>query len=145
MTYRYLPNFALRAIQIALLIEAIVRGLMYLLSPEQPAIKLTDLENSAPLYVWGWLFVSCAVVGLFGEALMSGTTADYSSTYDPRAWPSFLAHSGLMVLYGALTVASAVTLVKMGLFNWGVIPYDLGMLGFLHWMYARRRRGHRVH
>lgn len=142
MTYRFVPSFGLRVIQIALLIEGIVRGLMYLTMPDQPGAPLTELEQSAPLATWGVIFITFSVIGIFGEALMSGTEQYLNSEGNPRAWPSFVAHSGLMILYISLTLASTVAIINRGMGYYAVVPYDLILLAYLHWLFARRRKSH---
>ena len=142
MTYRYVPSFGLRIIQFTLLLESIVRGLMYLTMPDQPGAPLTELEQSAPLATWGVIFITFSVVGLFGEALMSGTEEHLNSGVNPRAWPSFVAHAGLMILYVTLTLAASATIIDRGMGYYAVVPYDLLMLAYLHWLFARRRKSH---
>lgn len=142
MTYRYTPTFALRIIQLVILFEAIMRGLMYLLIDKQTTQELSALEQSAPLAVWGGVFIAFGVLGLFGEALMSGTEAYMGSRGNPRAWASFMAHASLMILYVTLSLAYTASITEKGLAFMALVPYDLLMLAYLHWMFARRRKSH---
>ncbi|QKO03125.1 hypothetical protein SEA_SCAMP_29 [Mycobacterium phage Scamp] len=146
MTFRYVPAWGLRGLQLAVLFEAAMRGLMYLLMPQMAlsSDSLTELERSAPLYVWGLVFVAAAVFGLFGETLMSGTEnyLGSSSQNNPRAWPSFVAHAALMILYVTLALAYGASLYDAGAAHFAIIPYDLLMIAYLHWLFARRRKSH---
>ncbi|AQP31023.1 minor tail protein [Mycobacterium phage Tinybot] len=145
MTFRYVPAWGLRGLQLAVLMEAGLRGLMYLLLPSLPlsAASLTELERSAPLPVWGAIFIAAAVVGLFGEALMSGTEPwMLSGRGNPRAWPSFVAHAALMILYITLAMAYGASLYASNAAHFAIIPYDLLLLAYLHWLFARRRKSH---
>ncbi|AOT24686.1 minor tail protein [Mycobacterium phage Stasia] len=127
-----------------MLFEAVFRGLMYLLMPDRSTTALTQLENSAPLAVWGVVFITAAVVGLFGEALMSGTEAynGTSSQSNPRAWPSFIAHAALMILYVTLALGYGMSLYDAEAAHFAIIPYDLLLIAYLHWLFARRRKTH---
>ncbi|AEJ94516.1 minor tail protein [Mycobacterium phage Achebe] len=144
MTFRYVPAYGLRVIQLAVLFEAIVRGLMYLFMPAGSSASLTQLENSAPLTVWGAVFITAAVFGLFGETLMSGTESymGSSSHNNPRAWPSFIAHASLMILYVALAFGYGTALYQADAAHFAIIPYDLLLIAYLHWLFARRRKSH---
>ncbi|MDP7729478.1 hypothetical protein [Mycobacterium sp. TY813] len=73
MTYRYVSDRALRYGQIALLGEAVARGLNYIMAPPGQFAAMNQVEDSAPLWAWGIIFISLGVLGWFGEALMSGT------------------------------------------------------------------------
>lgn len=141
MTYRYLPNYALRMIQMVLLFEAIIRGVIYIVARHQLIPELAVITRSAPLAVWGTAFVAFGTLGLFGEALLSGTPEATSTEYTPRALPSFLAHAGLMTLYAAWTLATFAAMLPPPTVPWASMPYDLAMLSLLNWLYARRRKG----
>ncbi|QHB38059.1 minor tail protein [Mycobacterium phage Noelle] len=144
MTFRYVPAYGLRVIQLVVLFEAVFRGLMYLLMPAGSSESLTQLEKSAPLAVWGAIFIAAAMIGLFGEALMSGTEnyIGTSSQNNPRAWPSFAAHAGLMILYVTLALGYGMALYEAGAAHFAIIPYDLLLIAYLHWLFARRRKTH---
>lgn len=138
MTYRFVSDTALRVGQFALLIEAVVRGLNYLATPPRSSDALSQLELSAPLWVWGYTFIVFGVIGLFGEALLSGTQSNGS--YNPRAWPSFIAHGALMFLFMAIAVGTAVGIAERQPVYGFVSPYDLLAFAVGHWMFARRRK-----
>ncbi|AMS01026.1 minor tail protein [Mycobacterium phage ArcherNM] len=140
MTYRYTPPFGLRILQIVILIESLTRGIAYIVTP-QVVLSETDIVNSAPIQVWGSIFIAFAVLGLFGEALMSGVTKVDSSGGNPRAWPSFIAHSGLMVLYAALSLAYASAVLD-GELTLSSAPGAVLVFGYIHWLFARRRKSH---
>lgn len=139
MTYRYVSDTGLRVAQFALLLEAVVRGLNYLATP-QGSPALTQMELTAPLWAWGVLFITLGVTGLFGEALMSGTTAPDGHLYNPRAWPSFFAHSALMFTFLACAAASMISVAARTPFYGFVGPYDLFAFAVGHWVFARRRK-----
>lgn len=140
MTYRLVPDYALRVAQFFLLLEAIVRGLNYLATPQGSSAALTQIELTAPLWVWGALFITLGAIGLYGEALMSGTRAPGGQLYNPRAWPSFFAHSALMFTFIAWAVASLVSVSERQPFYGFVGSYDLFAFAVGHWVFARRRR-----
>lgn len=140
VTYRYVSDTALRVAQIFLLLEAVVRGLNYLASPPGSSITLNQLELTAPLWVWGWLFITLGAIGLFGEALMSGTKAPLGQIYNPRAWPSFFAHSALMFTFITCSVATIVAVAQREPFYGFVGAYDLFAFAVGHWVFARRRK-----
>ncbi|ATN87949.1 minor tail protein [Mycobacterium phage Cerulean] len=146
MTFRYVPAWGLRGLQFAVLVEASLRGLMYMLMPHVglSSSSLTELERSAPLYVWGLIFIAASVFGLFGETLMSGTEnyMGSSSQNNPRAWPSFISHAALMILYVTLALAYGASLYDANAAHFAIIPYDLLMIAYLHWLFARRRKSH---
>ncbi|QLF84433.1 hypothetical protein SEA_TOPANGA_30 [Mycobacterium phage Topanga] len=137
MTYRYAPPFGLRMLQIVVLLEALARGISLILT-QQTVLAATDVAKSAPLYVWGAVFVAFATLGLFGEALMSGTVVDYNRP-NPRAWPSFIAHAGLMILYAALFAAYAMA-VADGSAAVASAPAAMVVFAYIHWLFARRRK-----
>lgn len=139
MTYRYVSNTALRIGQIALLVEAIMRGLNYVTTPQRAAGVLNQVEGSAPLWAWGGLFVGLGVLGLFGEALISGTEP-YLGSYNPRAWPSFIAHSALMCAYLAISAGALVTVIQTHPHYGYLESYDMFGLALANWVFARRRR-----
>ena len=141
MTYRYLPSFGLRVLQIVLLLESILRGVAYLAIPREGTILLTDLEASAPMQAWGVAFASFAILGLFGEALMSGTTPSIDGGGNPRAWPSFISHAGLMILYSTLALAYAQASLH-GRPILSQAAFVMVVLAFSHWLFARRRKHH---
>jgi hypothetical protein len=137
MTYRYTPPFGLRILQIVILLESLFRGIAYIVTP-QVVLSTTDIVKSAPIQFWGAVFVAFAVLGLFGEALMSGVPLS-STQSNPRAWPSFLAHSGLMILYTSLTLAYASAVVD-GELSLAAAPAAVLVFGYIHWLFARRRK-----
>ena len=85
MTYRYVSDIALRVGQIALLGEAVIRGLNYIMAPAGQVAAMNVVEQSAPLWAWGALFIGLGVLGWFGEALMSGTEPYRGDRAHPRA------------------------------------------------------------
>jgi hypothetical protein len=141
MTYRYLPSFGLRVLQIVILIESLFRGVSYLTVPKAGTIILTDIEQSAPMQVWGIAFISFAVLGIYGEALMSGTNANPYTGGNPRAWPSFVAHSGLMILYGTMVLAYADASFN-GRPVLAQAAAAMAVFAYVHWLFARRRKTH---
>lgn len=140
MTYRYLPSFGLRLLQIVVLLESLSRGLSYLVVPREGSIVLTDVEASAPMQVWGVAFISLAVLGFFGEALMSGTSPEAGGN-NPRAWPSFVAHAGLWILYLTMAVAYADAAIH-GRAVLAQASVAMLVFSFTHWLFARRRKHH---
>lgn len=140
MTYRFVSDGALRIAQIALLLEAVVRGVNYLVTPPASADTLTLLEASAPLWVWGWGFILLGGLGVFGEALMSGTSASPGQLYNSRAWPSFIAHSALMFLFISLALSAGAGVMQREHLYGFVAPYDLLAFSAGHLMFARRRK-----
>lgn len=138
MTYRLIPPFGLRLLQIVVLVEAITRGIAYVTLPNS-VLADTDVVNSAPLWVWGSVFIAFGVLGLFGEALLSGVPIDRNGT--PRAWPSFIAHTGLMALYATLGLAYASAAVA-GETYLASAPGAVIGFAFVHWLFARRRKSH---
>ncbi|AVO22430.1 hypothetical protein SEA_POOMPHA_29 [Mycobacterium phage Poompha] len=139
MTYRYTPPFGLRVLQIVVLLEALARGISMILTPSV-VVATTDVAASAPLWVWGGIFCAFATVGLFGEALMSGTSVSGSKP-NPRAWPSFIAHAGLMILYATLCLAYINAIVE-GQTVVASAPAAMVVFGYTHWLFARRRKSH---
>ncbi|ASR86484.1 minor tail protein [Mycobacterium phage Changeling] len=140
MTYRYTPPFGLKILQLVILAEAVARGLAYILTP-QVVLSTTDITNSAPIQVWGSIFIFFGVMGFFGEALMSGIGSIDSTGSNPRAWPSFIAHAGLMIMYATLSLAyiGAVVDGELGLSS---APAAMVVFGYVHWLFARRRKSH---
>ncbi|QJD50434.1 hypothetical protein SEA_CHRIS_32 [Mycobacterium phage Chris] len=138
MTYRFVPNFALRIVQQALLVEAIVRGFNYMSTPDASSALYTELEQSAPLGVWGALFIFCGVLGLIGEAWMAydGTVLRWTH----RAWLAFIAHVGLLSLFGAFAFSSMIGVLSREPIYGYVSPYDFAFFALGHWAYARRRK-----
>ncbi|QXN73869.1 membrane protein [Mycobacterium phage Eaglepride] len=139
MTYRYTPPFGLRLLQLVILLEAMFRGFTYIVRPDT-VMATTDVTKSAPMEVWGVIFVVFAIIGLFGEALMSGVPIDQESA-NGRAWPAFIAHAGLMIMY--LTLSLAYTdAVFSGEFGLASAPVAMLVFAFIHWLFARRRKAH---
>lgn len=140
MTYRFVSAAALKVGQIALLGEAIVRGLNYVIAPPSEFVALNKVQESAPLWAWGIVFISLGVAGWFGEALMSGTEPYSKGRQNPRAWVSFLAHSALMCVYLAITTGAFVAVVQEHpRYGW-LSVYDLLGMAVANWIFARRRR-----
>lgn len=140
MTYRFVREISLAILQGLVLTEAVVRGLNYMATPALATPAYSQLELSAPLYVWGIIWIGFGVLGIFGEAFMSGTTAPVGHEYNPRAWPSFLAHSGLAVLFFATSLSALVGVMEREPLYGFVVPFDLVVLGFVHLILARRRK-----
>lgn len=137
MTYRYVPQPLYRVGQIGLLLEALVRGINALVlgSPHTQTQAVAAL--SAPVYVWGIIGIVLAVLGLGGEVLMDKSKSDH------RAWPSFLAHSGLLFVYAGLALAAGFAVPQGGesTFGTGIVsPADFALLAVWHWIFARRRK-----
>jgi len=129
---------ALRYGQIALLGEAVARGLNYIMAPAGQFTAMNQVEASAPLWGWGSIFISLGVLGWFGEALMSGT--EPSRGHNPRAWVPFLAHLALLCVYAAMTIGSAVAVMQQHpRYGW-LNTYDLLGMAVANWIFARRRR-----
>ncbi|AFF28328.1 minor tail protein [Mycobacterium phage Twister] len=139
MTYRYTPPFGLRLLQLVILFEALFRGLTYVVRPDT-VMATTDVTKSAPMEVWGAIFILFAVVGFFGEALMSGVPINQDNA-NGRAWPSFIAHAGLMIMYLTLSLAYADAVIS-GEFGLASAPVAMLVLAFIHWLFARRRKAH---
>lgn len=138
MTYRYVSNRALRYGQIALLGEAVARGLNYIMAPAGQFTAMNQVEASAPLWAWGFIFIGLGVLGWFGEALMSGTEPGRGP--NPRAWVPFLAHLALLCVYAAMTIGSAVAVMQQHpRYGW-LNTYDLLGMAVANWIFARRRR-----
>ncbi|AYR01199.1 hypothetical protein SEA_SCARLETT_32 [Mycobacterium phage Scarlett] len=138
MTYRFVPNFALRLVQQALLVEAIVRGCNYISTPDAASALYTEVEQSAPLAVWGTAFILCGVVGLAGELWMNYNGTSIASQH--RAWPPLIAHVGCMVLFGAFAISSLIGVLSREPIYGYVTPYDFAFFALGHWAYARRRK-----
>lgn len=139
MTYRFVSDSALRVVQVGILTEAVVRGLNYIATPSQELSLLYDAaDKSMPLWCWGLIFILFGVTGLLGELWMStnGTSVQWSH----RAWPSYLAHTGLMVLFGAFAFSAAAGVIARDGFYGFVTPYDFLFFAIAHWAYARRRK-----
>ncbi|AMO43999.1 minor tail protein [Mycobacterium phage Bactobuster] len=140
MTYRYAPPFGLKVLQLVILTEAMCRGLAFILSKEA-VLATTDITNAAPMQVWGAVFIGFAMLGFFGEALMSGIGAIDSTGSDARAWPSFISHAGLMILYMTLGLAYANAVVD-GESSLAAAPAAMVVIAYIHWLFARRRKSH---
>ncbi|AZS08234.1 hypothetical protein PBI_IRONMAN_32 [Mycobacterium phage IronMan] len=141
MTYRYAPPFGLRVLQLVILTEAMCRGLSLILAKEQ-VLATTDITNAASMQVWGAVFISFSLLGFFGEALMSGIGGvDSQASSDARAWPSFIAHAGLMILYVTLGLAYA-NAVYDGELSLASAPAAMVVIAYIHWLFARRRKSH---
>ncbi|APC43181.1 minor tail protein [Mycobacterium phage Phaded] len=141
MTYRYAPPFGLRVLQLVILAEAMTRGLALILSKEQ-VLATTDITNAAPMQVWGVIFISFSLLGFFGEALMSGiNSVDSPAGSDSRAWPSFIAHAGLMILYLTLCLAYGNAVLD-GELSLASAPAAMVVIAYIHWLFARRRKSH---
>lgn len=139
MTYRYVSNTALKVGQIALLGEAVIRGLNYKMAPAGGVAAMNTVEASAPLWAWGTLFIGLGVLGWFGEALLSGTEPDMRH-HNPRAWLSFIVHTALMCVYLAMTAGSFVAVMQQHpRYGW-LTTYDLLGMAVANWIFARRRR-----
>lgn len=141
MTYRYVSPIGLRIGQIALLVEAIVRGINYIRVPPaaRNPILVNVVEASAPVWVWGTLFITLGVVGLYGEAWLSGTETS-PGQYNPRAWPSFIAHSALMCAYIGIALGATLLVARQHPGYGWLDPYDLYGLALANWIFARLRR-----
>lgn len=138
MTYRFVDERALRYGQIALLGEAVARGLNYIMAPPGQFAAMNQVEGSAPLWVWRTVFISLGVLGWFGEALMSGTEPVRGP--NPRAWLSFIAHLALLCVYAAMTLGSFVAVMQQHpRYGW-LNTYDLLGMAVANWIFARRRR-----
>ncbi|AGS82714.1 hypothetical protein ANNAL29_33 [Mycobacterium phage AnnaL29] len=140
MTYRYTPPFGLRILQLVILAEAVARGVAYILTP-QVVLSTTDIVNSAPIQVWGSIFIFFGVMGFFGEALMSGVQTIDATGSNVRAWPSFIAHAGLMILYATLSLAY-FNAVFDGELSLSSAPAAMVVFAYIHWLFARRRKSH---
>lgn len=138
MTYRFVTDSSLRVVQLAFLIEAIVRGLNYITTPDDYSLLYWQAQESMPLDMWGSIFVLFGVTGLFGEWLMHGNGS--TNKWDNKAWPSFIAHIGLMVLFVGFSVSAMAGVTMRDGFYGFVVPYDLLIFAVVHWAFARRRR-----
>lgn len=140
MTYRFVSETALRFVQLALLVEAIVRGINYIITPTEASSVYNQLIESAPMWVWGVGFIFFGTAGLFGEALLAGNVEPPTVMRNPRAYPSFFAHSALMILFIALALSAIAGVADRDPFYGFHVPYDMLAFAGLHWMFARRRK-----
>ena len=139
MTYRFVTNTSLRIVQIGLLLEAIVRGVNYLVTPSDASMLYHAAQGTMPLYVWGIMFIAMGLIGLLGELWMSynGSTLGW----DNRSWPSFISHIGLMALFAGFAASAVVGIVERGAPFYGfVTPFDFVVFSVAHWAFARRRK-----
>lgn len=72
---------------------------------------------------------------------MSGIQTIDATGSNVRAWPSFIAHSGLMVLYASLFLAYANAVID-GELSLASAPGAMTVFAFIHWLFARRRKSH---
>lgn len=149
MTYRYVADRSLQIAQIALLATAVVRGANYLVTPPGSSFTLWSIEDSAPLWVWGYTFIGFGMLGLLGEAWMGhgkwadggGRHARTPSWVAQRRWiPSNIAHVGLILLYLAVAVSAAIGLFAREPFYGFVAPVELTGFALAHWVFASRRK-----
>ena len=132
MTYRYASKYALRAIQLALLVEAIIRGWNYIATPPEQSTLWLIAQESAPLWAWGTAFIVLGFSGLAGEWWMDAGTSEH------RSWPSFLSHIGLMFLFGTFAVSAIIGVTERNpIYGFGA-AFDLLLFAAGHWIFARR-------
>lgn len=135
MTYRYVPPFALRVLQLYVLSAAVVRGWNYLATPPRTTVAWSAMENSAPLWVWGLVFAFFGTLGAAGEVWME--FGDSRRKY----LLSFNAHAALMCLYLGVGASAMAGIIDRAppLFGF-VTPYEMIGFGLLHWTFMRRRK-----
>ena len=82
------------ALQIAVLLAAILRGLDYIVPPDGNSAALSVVERAASLDLWGSLFIAGGVLGLVGMRV--------------TRWPiASIGHVILLATYSAFAVGSA--------------------------------------
>ncbi|QFP94820.1 hypothetical protein SEA_MARSHAWN_34 [Mycobacterium phage Marshawn] len=142
MTYRFVRDSSLRIVQLGLLTEAVVRGFNYIRTPlAETSVVYDAAQETAPLAVWGSLFLAFGLLGLAGELWMQhrgrrGTTLEWSHL----AWPSFVSHIGLMALFAAFAISAFVGVLTRSPVYGFVTPYDFVVFMLVHWAFARRRK-----
>ncbi|AGK85727.1 hypothetical protein 33D_0045 [Mycobacterium phage 33D] len=136
MTYRYVENRVLRFVQLALLVDAVVRGASWIATPASgipPAIGLAA-EGTAAMWVWGAVFAVFGILGLLGELWMHLGESEH------RAWPLFLAHAALLFLFAGLALSAVNNVITTHATDGFSAPYTFALLALLHWVFARRRK-----
>lgn len=135
MTWRLIrtDDKLLQLAQLVLLCVAVTRGLDYLITPAGSSAALSYIEQSAPLPVWGALFIAFGMTGLAGEWWMSFGESD-------RRWiASWTAHAGLAALYFTFAIGALLELFSREPFYGFRTACDWAILGFLHVVFIRRR------
>lgn len=138
MTYRFIRPFGLKLLQYVFLLEALIRGIIYMVD-QRVIVGIEAVQHSAPLEVWGAAIAAFAVLAIYGEALMSGCVGDNETQLSARAWPSFIGHGALCILYVTLGLATIVSIAQ-GERTLSDVPASLAAIAYVHWLYARRRK-----
>lgn len=106
------------------------------------------VESALPIPVWGFLFLSAGVLGLFGEVWIDlGRHKPAPKKPIPamcraenRWWPSYLAHSMLCSLYATVGFGYLLNLVT-GWHVWGFRScLVMWMIAYGHFVFIGRRR-----
>lgn len=125
------------AIQVCVLVAAVLRGLDYLASPLGSTRGLSVIEQALPMPLWGWLFLLGGLLGLLG------LVAD--------GWPlSAVGHVVLASVYAGFAVGSLIEVLSRSPIEGWRTPADWALVfAVIHWGYAdaaldvwrERRRG----
>jgi hypothetical protein len=112
------------AIQVCVMLAAILRGIDYLVPPAPATTVLSTIEKAAPVDLWGTLFVIGGMVGLVGLRI--------------TRWPlAALGHVILLACYAAFAMGSFVDMLsRSGLEGWRS-PADWALVfSVIHWGFA---------
>lgn len=103
-----LRPMAIRLIEKLILLQATFRGLDYILLPSgAPIATLSVIERALPLTVWGWLYLSSAIVA-------------YAGMWWKQSPGAALGHMMLGIVYGIFAIGAIVeiTLRDGGFYGW---------------------------
>lgn len=115
------------AIQVCVLLAAVLRGLDYLIPPDGNTQTLSIIEKLVSIEVWGGLFLIGGVVGLLGLLLPR-----------PPIWPfASIGHVLLLAAYGGFAVGAFLEVFSRDPVEGWRTPFDW-MLVFvvIHWGFA---------
>ncbi|WP_411815481.1 hypothetical protein [Gordonia sp. SND2] len=111
------------AVQVCLLFAAAWRGLDYLTPPDPASSALSVIEKTAPMTIWGILFLSGGLIGLIGLRF--------------DRWPLAAAGHVLAIAgYGAFAVGSAIEVFGRSPVEGWRTPVDWLMFAIIHWAFA---------
>lgn len=112
------------AIQAAILLAAVSRGLDYLLPPRGPLNTLSVIEKAMPIELWGALFLVGGLFGLVGLYV--------------NRWPiAAVGHVILLATYAAFAVGAFLDVLGRDSLEGWRTPLDWALVfAVIHWGFA---------
>lgn len=146
---QFFPAKAVRAGQFIILVEAILRGWSYLVTPSGAIVSMTSAERTAPLWVWGCLFLVPAVVAIGFEIFklkpwrMKNRKAIFVNPLENWVTPQArYVHMFFALALTVLGFSSWAGIIERVPFYGFYAPIDTWIIAYAHFVFTIK--GHRL-